>query len=131
MTKSDLIIAWGNAIDSDTFLAPKHDPNNLSVALDKFRTVLSHEASSSLETFIRSGDYTVREFEDKNYSKLYEIIPSENSPFLIAGSGIQSGSIIPSDSRDRLVIVSGSKQGWRGAEDSSIISGSQAKEALI
>ena len=128
MDKANLINEWSNAIQSGSFLTAKHDPTNLSISWASFRTVLTAEASSSLETFIGSGNYAVRVYDDKKYpsgSGYYEIIPSGSSAFSIAGSGVASGSVTPSGSYDRLVVVYGRKDGWHVyAENSAIISGS-------
>ena len=48
MTKNELVSAWGNAADSGSLLTAKHDPNNLSIAWPKYRTVLSHDLASKL-----------------------------------------------------------------------------------
>jgi len=128
MDKHDLIAEWSKAIDSGSFLTAKHDPNNLSIGWGKFRTVLSSEASASLENFIKSGSYGVQVYEDANYSGgsgLFEIIPSGSCPFSVAGSGVASGSLTPSGSYNRLVVVHGKTDGWHVfAEDSARISGS-------
>ena len=128
MTKEEIVSEWGAALDSGSFLAPKHDAASLSITFAKFRTVLTPEASSSLVSFIKSGSYSIRQYMDNNYKSgagIFEIIPSGASPFKVAGSGVQSGSLTPSGSYDRLVVVSGSQQGWHVyAEDSSRITGS-------
>jgi len=128
MTKPQIVSEWTKALDSGTFLAPKHDPASLSITFASFRTVLTPEASSSLASFIKSGDYSVRQYEDSKFPNgpgIFEIVPSGSSPFKVAGSGVASGSLTPSGSYDRLVVVSGSNQGWHTyAEDSSRITGS-------
>jgi hypothetical protein len=128
MTKAEIISQWSAALDSGSFLTAKHDAASLSITFKKFRTVLSPEASSSLISFIKSGSYAIRHYEDNNYpagAGIFEIVPSGQTPFTVAGSGVQSGSLTPSGSYDRLVVVDGPQQGPHVyAEDSSRITGS-------
>ena len=134
MNKNDLLTQWSSALDSGSFLTAKHDPTGLALSWDKFRTVLSTDASSSLASYIKSGDYGIRVFEDRKFpgtSGFYEIVPSGSYPFSVAGSGVPSGSITPSGSYDRLVVAHSKKYGWHVyAEDSSRICGSMASGRL-
>ena len=134
MNKNDLILQWSAAVDSGSLLTPKHDPTGLYIAWNKFRTVLTLEASASLGGYIKSGSYSIRVFEDSKFpasSGLYEVVPSGSAPFSVAGSGVQSGSITPSGSYDRLVVAHSKKEGWHVyAEDSTRISGSMASGRL-
>jgi len=128
MIKEEIISHWSAALDSGSFLTAKHDAASLSITFEKFRTVLSPEASSSLTSFIKSGNYAIRHYEDNNYPAgcgIFEIVPSGDTPFIVAGSGVQSGSLTPSGTYDRLVVVDGPQQGPHVyAEDSSRITGS-------
>jgi hypothetical protein len=125
MDRNQLTQQWGAAIDSGSFLTPKHDPNQLTFAWKSYRTVLSNEASASLDGFIKSGSYDVDQYSDKNYPKgsgIYVVTPGSGSPFTVAGSGVPSGSITPSGSMDRLVVVYDPNTGWHVyAEDSNRI----------
>ena len=123
MNRDELIQQWAEAIDSGSFLAPKHDPNELTFTWKKYRTVLSQEASASLNGFVKSGSYDVDQYSDKNYpagSGIYAVTPASSSPFTVAGSGIPPGSLTPSGSMDRLVVVYDPNSGWHVyAENSS------------
>jgi len=134
MKKEDLVTQWSSAIDSGSLLTTKHDPNGLAIAWHGFRTVLSEEASSSLAKYIKSGDYGIRVFEDKKFPSscgFFEILPSGSYPFSVAGSGVQSGSITPSGSYDRLVVANSKQYGWHVyAEDSARISASMGSGRL-
>ena len=102
-------------VSNNSLLTPKHDPNNLSTTYSKYRTVLSHEASSSLATLINSEDYTVHEYENQNpfHGPYYmQIIPNPSSSFSIAASGVTAHSPVASTALDSLIVVSGSSQGW-------------------
>jgi hypothetical protein len=134
MNKKDLITQWSSAVDSGSFLTAKHDPTGLAIGWDSFRTVLSEEASSSLTSYIKSGDYGIRVFEDSKFpssSGFFEILPSVSYPFSVAGSGVPSGSITPSGSYDRLVVAHSKKYGWHVyAENSAMISSSMGSGRL-
>jgi hypothetical protein len=134
MNKQDIITQWSSAVDSGSFLTPKHDPTGLAIGWDSFRTVLSADASSSLASYIKSGQYGVRVFEDSKFpssSGYFEIVPSGSCPFSVAGSGVPSGSITPSGSYDRLVVAHSKKFGWHVyADDAARISSSMASGRL-
>lgn len=135
VNRTDLTREWEKAIDSGTFLTPKHDPAELSITWDRFRTVLSHEAAAKFDGFIKSGEYGIRMYEDSKFPKssgLFEIIPSGKYPFSVAGSGVPSGSITPSGDHDRLVVAYGKKDGWHVyAENATQISGSITSGRLV
>jgi len=137
MKKDEIVGQWSDALDSGSFLTRKHDPTNLSIEWGGFRTVLSPEAAASLNTYIKSGDYGIRAFDQpqpkySGGSGFFEIVPSGSYPFSVPGSGVQSGSTVPSTSCDRLVVVWGQKQGWHiYAEHSAQISAKIASGELI
>lgn len=104
-----------DAVKNKTLLTAKHDPINLGTTYPFYRTVLSHEASSSLETLINSEDYIVHEYENtkSNHNPYYmKIIPNSSSSFSIPASGITAHSVFASSILDSLIVVSGSSQGW-------------------
>src|SRR5262245_23804092 len=108
MNKNDLLIQWGQAAESGSLLTAKHDPNNLTITWPKFRSVLSYELSTSLEGFIKSGDYSINHYRDASYPKgsgYFEVTPNPGSTFSIPGSGVESGSITPTRALDRLILV--------------------------
>lgn len=115
MNLKDLKKELNEAVDNNTLLTGKHDPNNLSLIMKDFRSVISHEVSSSLSAFIKSGNYTVHEYENQNPKHVpyyMKIIPGSGTTFNVAGSGITSYSTIPSSVLDTLIVVSGSNIGW-------------------
>jgi len=102
------------AAEDGTLLTPKHDPGNLAQTWATYRTVLSPDLAKNLEAFIKSGSYTVNYYEDwrPNVSgPLFEITPTDPN-FNVPGSGIASQASAPHAPCDRLIAVSGSKQGW-------------------
>lgn len=114
-----------DAVENNTLLSAKHDPNNLSTTYPSFRSVLSHEASASLASFINSEDYTIHEYENQNLlhtSYYMKLIPNSGSSFSVAASGITANSPVASSKLDSLVLVSGSSQGWHmfGVDSSEI-----------
>lgn len=123
--KNHLITAANNG----TLLTPKHDPYNLSTTYNSFRTVLSHDLADNLQLFISSGNFTVRQFENKktpNSPLYFEISPGANSGFSVPASGVTSNSIFATTTVDKIIAVSGQSQGWHlFGEDSSVI---QTKE---
>ena len=134
MTKNELVSSWGQAAESGSLLTAKHDPNNLTIVWPKFRSVLSYELSSSLEQFIKGGEYTINFYQDSLYpggSGYYEVTPDSGSSFSIPGSGVDSGSITPTTALDRLILVYGKQLGWHAyAETSSYISGAMTSGRL-
>ncbi len=115
-----------DAVNNNTLLTPKHDPNNLNTIYSTYRSVLSHEASSSLCNLINSGNYTVHQFENTNpnHTPYYmKIIPNSGSSFSIAASGVNANSSVASTVLDSLVIVSGSSIGWHmfGVDNAEIL----------
>lgn len=118
--KRQLLLAAKNK----TLVTPKHDPNQLSTTYNYYRSVLSHDLYISLDAFIESEDYTVREYRNNNYpySPLYlEIIPNPSSTFSVPASGVVAYSPMASSRLDTLIAVSGTKQGWHiFGEDSQV-----------
>jgi hypothetical protein len=132
-TRNELITQWYNAAKSGTLLTPKHDPNNLSTIYASSRTVLTPELSASLETFISGGNFNITEYHNARFPRTpyyFELEPRD-PVFSVAGSGVPAHSPFASGSCDRLVVVSGSNQGWHSfAENSYNISGSVASGVL-
>ena len=134
MKREDFTSQWINAAESGTLLTAKHDPNNLHITWEKYRSVLNHVMSGNLLEFLQSDNYAINRYQDTKYpngSGYFELIPSPSSGFSVVGSGVSSGSITPSGSLDRLIIVSGTEQGWHVySESSEIISGSNVSGRL-
>lgn len=126
MNKDDLKKKLLLAAQSGSLMTPKHDPGNLHIAYDNFRSVLSHHLASNLESFIESQNYDIKEYENKKrpVSPVFiEIIPHPNSGFRVPASGVAANSLVPTERLNRLVAVSGSKQGWHlyGESDNTIL----------
>lgn len=125
MNLEDLKKHLAKAIEDNTLMTAKHDPNNLSTTFNSYRTVLSSNLADNLAEFISSDEYTVIEYENTKLptAPLYfEIIPFETSDFKVPASGVTSNSITASTIVDRLVAVSGATNGWHlFGEDSSVI----------
>lgn len=123
MTKQDLIAQFQVADDAGTLLTSKHDPENMSTSYSSFRTVLSHDLASNLNSFISSGKFSLKEHTNNRFpnSPLYiEIIPDADSGFDVPSSGVTANSIFASSALDRIIAVSGSTSGWHlFGEDSS------------
>lgn len=134
MNRDDFIEGCLDAADSGSLLTAKHDPNKLHITWDKTRSVLTPHVSASLEAFISSGDYELKLYDDASHPKgagYFEITPGANSVFADVGAMVPSGSVNPTGSLDRLVVVSGSYQGWHiFAESSQEVSGSIASGRL-
>lgn len=103
------------AAENGSLMTPKHNPINLSTTYASYRTVLTHELAPNLELFIKSGQFSVNEYQNTHFtdSPLYfEIIPSPESGFSIPASGVTTNSIFGSSVLDRLIAVSGKTIGW-------------------
>lgn len=123
MTHDELKQHLEQAAKNGTLMTPKHDPANLSTTYPAFRTVLSVELAQNLEGFISSGQYQVKEYENKAYpsSSLYfEIEPTGNSTFSVPASGVAPNSPFATTTVDRIVAVSGHNQGWHIFGESSV-----------
>jgi len=57
--RKDLIRNLKQAAKNNTLMTPKHNPNNLGTAMKGFRTVLSFDLASNLNSFIDSEDFRV------------------------------------------------------------------------
>ncbi|MCZ2268640.1 MAG: hypothetical protein LC124_07265 [Ignavibacteriales bacterium] len=122
MDKDEIINQWTGSIENGTFLTPKHDPNNLSTAYASFRTVLTPQMSSSLENFIHSRNFSINVYLDNRFNNFYYEILSSDPSYSRLANGVPSGSIQTGSLCDRLVVVSGSQQGWHiMGEDSATI----------
>lgn len=103
-----------SAYDAGSLLTAKHDPNSLHVVWSTPRSVLSFDLEANLRDFIKSGDYSVVEYENLSYPatpKYWEITPAPSSTFSVPASGVNSFTPHPSIALDRLVVVSGKNQG--------------------
>ena len=125
MDTFNLITEWKKEADADRLLTWKHDPNNMTYSPDKTRTVVSYQVSSSLKDLIHSEDYEIEKYYDVNHPDeggFYILKPSPSVGFKYLGHVIEAGSFDLKGSLDRLLIVSGSSQGWHiAAEDSENI----------
>ena len=131
MNRDDLIDHWKDAINNGTFLTNKHDPASLGTSHPGYRTVTVMSAPE-IKTFIETGDYTIRQFRNndpKHTDEYYEIVPLDTS--MVAGSGVQPLSPVPTTACDRFVAVSGEQQGWHlFAEESSQIAAKESSGDL-
>jgi hypothetical protein len=115
-----------DAAENGSLMTPKHDPANLSTTYACYRTVLTYKLAPNLEAFIKSGQYSVNEYENTlspNTPLYFEIIPDPESGFSVTSSGVTANSIFGSSVLDRLIAVSGRTQGWHVfGEDSYVLS---------
>ena len=125
MTFEELKAHLVEAAENNTLITPKHDPKALESKKDKFRSVVSYEVTDNLKSFIASGNYSVRQFDNTKFpaTPLYfEITPDPDTGFDIPASGVTAYSNTPTSQMDRLIAVSGLSQGWHlSGEDRSII----------
>jgi len=121
MNRSELIATWVKSADDDTLLTSKHDPNTLYYFPEQTRSVVSYEVSSSLKEFIHSEDYEIEVYHDVKHpgeGGYFILKPGSTFRFKSLGHSIAVGSFSLHGSKDRLLIVSGSEQGWHiAAED--------------
>ena len=121
--RKDLIRNLKQAAKNNTLMTPKHNPNNLGTAMKGFRTVLSFDLASNLNSFIDSEDFRVYSYNNskKPLSPTYiEIIPNSSSGFLIPSSGVTSYSPFATSALDSIIVVSGKTQGWHMFGESSL-----------
>jgi hypothetical protein len=122
MTRDELKQHLEQAAKDGMLMTPKHDPQNLTTTYPSYRTVLSHDLAQNLDGFISSGQYSVKEYENKKLpsSPLYfEIAPSGDSTFSVPASGVAPNSPFATSAVDRIIAVSGHNQGWHIFGESS------------
>ena len=66
LNKQKIIKQLKNASNSGSLLTPKHDPNSGQI-FKKFRTVLTQEASGSLQALINSEEYELEAYYNKKH----------------------------------------------------------------
>jgi len=123
MTYDELKQHLEQAAKDGNLMTPKHDPNNLTTTYPSYRTVLAHDLAQNLEGFISSGQYTVKEYENKKLpsSPVYlELEPTGNSNFSVPASGVAPNSPFATSAVDRIIAVSGQNQGWHLFGESSM-----------
>jgi hypothetical protein len=120
LDRQSLITELKNASNSGSLLTLKHDPNS-GVTWKRFRTVLTQQASGSLQNLIESEQYDFEAYYNNQHQKYsYKLIPYESSSFTTVGLGIPSGSLETTGSFDTFLIASGSTDGWHiYSEDSA------------
>jgi hypothetical protein len=132
MNRERLIGDWVKSSNSGSLLIAKHDPNE-GYIWENYHSVLSIEMSSSLHSFIVSKEYTIKHYDDSDYpygEGYFEIIPHSNE-ITVTGLGFPPSSPYARDQHDRLVIVSGSYEGWHiFSQDQNHISASIASGRL-
>jgi hypothetical protein len=137
INKEELINTLKQPSVSVTLLTGKHDPNNLSNTYPNYRSVFASELAKAddLVKFIASGDYTAKEYQNKEQpnSPVFIVIkPSPNSGFSVPASGVLPYSPSPSHPLDRVIIVSGTIQGWHAyGGDSEIIKADEQAGKLV
>lgn len=113
------------AANANTLLIAKHDPMQLCITFDKYRSVISHDLANNLDSFIKSNNYEIDSYENKkfpNSSQYYVIIPNVDSGFSVPASGVTANSVFATSTLVRLVVVSGTSSGLHiFGECSSII----------
>jgi len=122
MTFDELKQQLEQAVKDGTLMTPKHDPSNLTTTYPQYRMVLAHDLALNLEGFIGSGQYTVKEYENKRFtsSPLYfEIQPTSGSTFSVPASGVAPNSPFATSAVDRIIAVSGVNLGWHLFGESS------------
>ena len=115
LLRAQLVGAWIAGANNGTLLTTKHDPNAATPPKVSFRSVVSQEVSGTLKAFVAGGDYTINQYQDKNFlsgAGFFEVVPTTASGLNLQSLGILSSSMAPPTDADRLVFVSGSNQGW-------------------
>jgi hypothetical protein len=132
-SSAQLFQEWAQEANNGRLLTPKHDPNGVFQQPVPIRSVLSQELSASLEAMLASGQYEAHEYYNSRHSNYYyEIKPDPSLNFAITGYLTISGSQSTGSALDRMVIVSGSSQGWHVfAETSSVIAQRQVTGELV
>jgi hypothetical protein len=110
MDREQLKAQWKAARDAGKFVTLKHDPVSLKTTWNSYRTVLTHEFADNLDDFIDGDKYDIDWCE--NPGAYYVLTPHVDSGFSVTASGVPPRAPVPAHACDRLVVVSGTKQGW-------------------
>lgn len=130
MTKRELSKRALEAAASGSLLTPKHDPANIHIAMNSFRSVLTFEASSSLCEMFANDAYSAEQYMNSNFAKTCYLLTPHDATFSPTALGLPSGSLTSSMACDSYLLVDGSIQGLhifgesRAYVDSQIASGS-------
>ncbi|MBZ5859434.1 hypothetical protein [Flavihumibacter profundi] len=112
LNKEELIKELKAGAKSGSLLTPKHDPNS-GLTYASFRTVLTQDASSSLQELINSEEYELYGYYSIKHRKYsYALIPNDSGSYTTVGLGILSGSLDTTGSFDTFIFASGSQNGW-------------------
>jgi hypothetical protein len=76
--RKDLIRNLKQAAKNNTLMTTKHNPNNLGTAMKGFRTVLSFDLASNLNSFIDSEDFRVYSYIRVRKSSLEKELKSSD-----------------------------------------------------
>lgn len=125
MNKAELQELMLGALHSGNLITPKHDPDQLHVTWPSVRSVLAQDLKDNLDGFIRSGQFSVTEYQNIAYPQTpqyWAIQPNPGYGFTVPGSGVSGYCTCPSTNFDSLVLISGAKTGLHLiAEDSQVI----------
>jgi hypothetical protein len=103
------------------FVTPKHDPADIGNPRGKERSVFTVDASSSLCELFASGSLSVVEYQKKKHSDPVYVVEPLDKTVLHVAEMVASGSKTPSGSCDRILVYSGSVQGWHGCGESQAV----------
>ncbi len=120
LDRQSLITELKNASKSGSLLTPKHDPNS-GMTYAKFRTVLTQQASGSLQQLIESEQYDLEAYYNNQHQKYsYKLIPNDSGSYTTVGLGIPSGSLETIGLFDTFLIAPSNSNGWHiYSEDSA------------
>ncbi|MCB0641247.1 MAG: hypothetical protein KDC44_06385 [Phaeodactylibacter sp.] len=120
---------------SGSFLTPKHDPNHLHLTFPGFRSVVTHQFSSSLKPMFEQGAFDLDVYinhETRYTGSYYCILKPHNGGNRVVGNAVRGNSINHSHTMDTIAAFSGSQQGWHCvAENSATIQSKIANGYLI
>lgn len=111
LSKSTLSRDLVAAAKSGTLVTQKHDPQSVSVACAAGRSIIDPVVSSSMCEMFESGSFDAVEYRDGRFKSPTFVI-NPHQAYASLGTHIPSGSTGTTGSYDRIVAVSGSKQGW-------------------
>ena len=121
MNKDEYAATWAKLAKERKLLTSKHDPADLANPQSRDRTVIAGELAPILTKFFTSMEFELTHYENPQYPATpdyFEIRPT-NSEFSVPASGVLANSTTPTTKCDRLIIVSGSQQGYHIYGESS------------
>jgi hypothetical protein len=121
MNKDEYAAMWAQLAKDGKLLTSKHDPADLANPRPSERTVIAGDLAPNLPQFFTSAEFELTHYKNPEHPAtpdFFEIRPT-NPAYSVPASGVDAMGTTPISQCNRLVIVSGSRQGFHVFGESS------------